>query len=1729
MKILMTIIVIGFMPTRIFGQTLYRSAGSGDWSATSTWEVSTDNGASWAGAGSAPTNSNCEGISILSGHTVTVTASVTVDQVTVEAGGQVTINSGISWTIDSGTGVDLTVNGTVLNKGSSLFTVSGPTWVINDGGAYIHNTTSGITTPLDGVTLSSASNFIYRGSSSVTPAVSVSGRTYGNLSFESSSGSWSKSVSGSNPLTINGDFVIGSGVTYNTSQTGTMTYAGNFTMNGTLTNSTGTQVYTFTGTGKSIGGSGSITLETWNISSGASITLSQNVAIDAGFLGTVSGTLNCGAYVVSGSGDFTLASGGTLGIGSADGITSSAASGNIQVTGTRTYSTSANYIYNGSSAQSTGDGLPTTINDLTVSNTSGVVTTSQTTTISDDLSISTGAELRVGTSLSLTCNGDATVNGTLSGGNGSSSFTFYGPTFTNGSTVSIATLYFDASTDQSIAGTGSWTCTTLYIGWSNAHTVSLSNALTLDVATLVVSGGSTLSLGTYDLTFTGSTISNSGTISGTGTLKINDSPVTISNGGTLSAPLQILTGTTTANGTFGGAITVDAGTTLQVLAGGSMTASANVTVNGTLSGGDGSSAFTFNGSTFTNNSPVSVATFTFDALSGQSIIGTGSWTCTTLYIGWSNAPTVSLSNALILDVATLVVSGGSTLSLGTYDLTFTGSSISNSGTISGTGTLKINDSPVTISNGGTLSAPLQILTGTTTANGTFGGAITVDAGTTLQVLAGGSMTASANVTVNGTLSGGDGSSAFTFNGSTFTNNSPVSVATFTFDALSGQSIIGTGSWTCTTLYIGWSNAPTVSLSNALTLDVATLVVSGGSTLNLGTYNLTFTGSSISNSGTISGTGALKINDSPVTISNGGTLSAPLQILTGTTTANGTFDGAITVDAGTTLQVLAGGSMTANANVTVNGTLSGGDGSSAFTFSGSTFTNNSPVTVTNFYFGTGAQTLAGDGTFSSNTVTILSGSAVTVTGDPQMSAVVINSGGTLNITSRTFSLSASGTPLTNDGTFTTTGSTIVYNGVSGQTIATSNIDYVNLTINNASGVTLSASETVTGILTLTNGTLSGAGNLTLGNGATIKRATGVLSGTPTFGTSVNVEYIGAAAVSSGSELPSSSSVLNNLTMNKSGGVTVTSSPTVNGTFTLTDGDFSIGTNTLTLNDGVTRTGGSLTSAATGTVIYNQSSNGQAVIPGSYGNLTFSNYNKTLPSSGTVAIAGTFTPGTATGHTITGSTIEYNGGASQSLPSGFTPYNNLVLNNTAGTSGFSGLTVNTLIRVQSGTFTTASTFTDVQIDAGATLEASSGSTITVEGNWTNDGTFTPGTGTVVFAGSSPQSTGGSSSTSFNNLTVDNGANLTMNIAASVSGTLTFTSGKIILGSADLTLGSSASVSGESSSRYVQTGGTGGLVRTVGSSPTLFPIGPSSSYNPVTLTNSGSTDAFRCRVKTTFDNAPNDANKVVNRQWTIEKIGSAIVNIAMALQWIGSEEAAGFVRTDPIYIGRYTGSVWQQEAASFAGSDPYTATASGFTSFSNFGVGNNAALPVELTSFSASYRNGNVHLKWKTATETNNYGFEIHRSENLVDWETLGFVAGAGTSNTPMSYEFSDALSNTIAKQLYYRLKQIDRDGSAHESHVVSVAVNKYLPSSVELSPIHPNPALTSFTIPFTVPEPQKVQLTVHDAFGREVTRIIERYERGSHSISIATGDLVPGWYIVRLQAGTDHRVATVMVVR
>ncbi len=174
----------------------------------------------------------------------------------------------------------------------------------------------------------------------------------------------------------------------------------------------------------------------------------------------------------------------------------------------------------------------------------------------------------------------------------------------------------------------------------------------------------------------------------------------------------------------------------------------------------------------------------------------------------------------------------------------------------------------------------------------------------------------------------------------------------------------------------------------------------------------------------------------------------------------------------------------------------------------------------------------------------------------------------------------------------------------------------------------------------------------------------------------------------------------------------------------------------------------------------------------------------------------------------------------------------------------------------------------------------------------------------------------------------------------------------------------------------------------------------------------------------------------------------------------------------------------------------------------------LPVELAYFAGNLNGNNIELRWRTETEVNNYGFDIERTKDNADWLTIGFVEGHGNSNSPKQYNFIDTDINQSGTY-YYRLKQIDNDGTYEYSFVVSVEVG--VPDNFYLSQNYPNPFNPETRIDFTLPEKQLVSLRIYNTLGELVTELVnEEKPAGSYSFKFDASRLPSGVYIYRLQA-------------
>jgi hypothetical protein len=173
-------------------------------------------------------------------------------------------------------------------------------------------------------------------------------------------------------------------------------------------------------------------------------------------------------------------------------------------------------------------------------------------------------------------------------------------------------------------------------------------------------------------------------------------------------------------------------------------------------------------------------------------------------------------------------------------------------------------------------------------------------------------------------------------------------------------------------------------------------------------------------------------------------------------------------------------------------------------------------------------------------------------------------------------------------------------------------------------------------------------------------------------------------------------------------------------------------------------------------------------------------------------------------------------------------------------------------------------------------------------------------------------------------------------------------------------------------------------------------------------------------------------------------------------------------------------------------------------------NGTIPVELTSFTAEAGVGRVTLNWSTSSEKNNQGFEIQRKSES-DYFTIGFVEGKGTTTEINDYSFID--NNLQPGTYYYRLKQIDYDGSSQFSDEVTVEVTNL--STFVLNQNYPNPFNPSTNIKFSIPSSGFVNLSVYNLVGEKVGEIVnEILTEGEYDINFDASNLSSGIYIAKL---------------
>ncbi len=720
---------------------------------------------------------------------------------------------------------------------------------------------------------------------------------------------------------------------------------------------------------------------------------------------------------------------------------------------------------------------------------------------------------------------------------------------------------------------------------------------------------------------------------------------------------------------------------------------------------------------------------------------------------------------------------------------------------------------------------------------------------------------------------------------------------------------------------------------------------------------------------------------------------------------------------------------------------------------------------------------------------------------------VTSSGTLNFNpSAAASIALSGT------TFSSTGKVIIGgSGLLSITGTPTTLQDVVIANTNAAGVTTPSGWTINGKFSINSDAIFNAGPYTYNVGGNIEADGTLAGGASTFNMTSSAGLLSA----------SSSAIFNHFMV--TGSVTPQTDFRVAGDFT-NNGTYDGGTGVLIM------TGPNAASINGST---NPSSIDQLTVEKSAGitvtqNINISNVTFLNVFSGTLfTTTRTITQDPGGGVLIVNNLATLKLGGTNSLP-GFSSYG-LAINSTVEYAGTTQAIGN------------AADYGNLLISAAGTKSALI--PFVTKGNLIiTNGVLSTGTSTVTHAVAGDfimtgGSLSGTTSTYLLNGTIDqaltpisNPVNIRVNKTAgqvnlggplSMSGVLNLTSGKVVLGSNDLTIQPGGSIINGSQASYLVASSTGSVIQQVASAGSkTFPVGSASDFLPssISLTAGSTTDNFRMRL---FGAVYRDGTTgtpvtsgVVNNSWLVseETVGGSVATIS--IQWPASLELPGFTRSASRLSHNNGVDGWEIGPSDLvaSGSNPYSISRGGFTDFSVFTAGTMIVLPVTWLEVYGQHVGNDNKITWGTANETDNASFVVEASRNGNSFHSIGTVAGAGNSGVEHHYNFIDIKPATGL--WYYRIRQIDIDGHSSYSKIISIQAGTEM---FTVNSVFPIPAKTQVALDLTAAKAGQVSVSLLNTTGQALKKITAGIVRGTNQVSVSLEALPAGVYYLQVSDG------------
>ncbi len=293
------------------------------------------------------------------------------------------------------------------------------------------------------------------------------------------------------------------------------------------------------------------------------------------------------------------------------------------------------------------------------------------------------------------------------------------------------------------------------------------------------------------------------------------------------------------------------------------------------------------------------------------------------------------------------------------------------------------------------------------------------------------------------------------------------------------------------------------------------------------------------------------------------------------------------------------------------------------------------------------------------------------------------------------------------------------------------------------------------------------------------------------------------------------------------------------------------------------------------------------------------------------------------------------------------------------------------------------------------------------------------------------------------------------------------------------------------------------------------------------------------------PTGVNSVFTKYWVMNRFGNGTFTSTMTFN-LGTNIISLDDQLNPTNLKLFrrdfnSDGTWT-EIATAINATADAVTFDGITTTGQYAIGTvgDSPLPIQLAYFGGSVVNtDDVLLSWQTVTELNNYGFYVQRraeaQEQFVELPN-SFVAGNGTTIQPNDYAWTD--ENVAPGRYYYRLRQVDLDGTVHFTDAAEVnvellagVINEETPNTFALEQNYPNPFNPSTKIQFSVEKSGIAELTVFNLVGQTVATIYSGYaETGRrYQVDFDASNLTNGVYFYKLTSNNESSIRKMTLLK